>query len=507
MSDTDPVSVLIGGADGKHVSLNAKMANRHGMIAGATGTGKTITMQILAEGFSRAGVPVFLADVKGDVSGLSMQGKPHPKIDERLESIGIEDFQLRGNPVVFWDMYGEKGHPVRTTITELGPLLIANLLGLTDAQEGVLYAAFKIADEEGLSLLDLEDLQALLGWMSENRKQLVGEYGNFTSASIGSIQRDLLVLEEQGGEILLGEPALNLDDMMKVDFSGQGVISIMDVTTVMNKGPKLYSTFLLWMLSELFENLPEVGDQDKPKFVMFFDEAHLIFDDAPKALLDKIEQVVRLIRSKGVGIYFVSQSPMDIPEDVLGQLGMKIQHALRAFTPKEKKAVRIVAENFRANPDLDSVAAITDLGVGEALVSVLNENGAPTMVERTLIRPPQSRIGPVSDRERKTVVSRSPIFGRYEEAINRESAKELLKARADEKMKKLAEQEAQQQAEEKAEKQRKAQEKAAKKPRKKSSGYQRQTATEALMKSLARSLGGEGGRLLRGVLGSLLGRK
>jgi DNA helicase HerA-like ATPase len=499
MNTTEAVTVLIGGANGKHVELNAKMANRHGMIAGATGTGKTITMQVLAEGFSMAGVPVFLADVKGDVSGLAMQGKPHPKVDERIESIGIEGFHLRGNPVVFWDMYGKKGHPVRTTVTELGPLLISNLLGLSDAQEGVLYAAFKMADEEGLSLLDLEDLQALLAWMSDNRKELVGEYGNFTSASIGSIQRDLLVLEQQDGETLLGEPALNLNDMMKVDFSGQGVISIMDVTTVMNKGPKLYSTFLLWMLSELFENLPEVGDQEKPKFVMFFDEAHLIFDDAPKALLDKIEQVVRLIRSKGVGIYFVSQSPMDIPEEVLGQLGMKIQHALRAFTPKEKKAVKIVAQNFRANADLDTVAAITDLGVGEALVSVLDEKGAPTMVERALICPPQSRIGPVTDKERATVVSRSPLHGRYEEAVNRESAKEILKLRADEKMRKLAQLEAQKQAQEE-------QRQTAKKPRKKSSGYQRQTASEALLKSLARSLGGEGGRLLRGVLGSLLGK-
>jgi DNA helicase HerA-like ATPase len=365
----------------------------------------------------------------------------------------------------------------------------------------VLYAAFKIADEEGLSLLDLEDLQALLSWMSENRKALVGEYGNFTSASIGSIQRDLLVLEQQGGEILLGEPVLDLDDIMRVDYSGQGVISIMDVTTVMNKGPKLYATFLLWMLSELYENLPEVGDLEKPKLVLFFDEAHLIFDDAPRALLNKIEQVVRLIRSKGVGIYFVSQSPMDIPEDVLGQLGMKIQHALRAFTPKEQKAVKIVAQNFRANPELDSVAAITDLGVGEALVSVLDEKGAPTMVERTLIRPPQSRIGPVTDEERNTIISRSPMFGRYEESINRESAKELLKARADEKMKILAEFEVQQRAEE----EREAQAKAASKPRKKSSGYQRQTATQTLIKSLARSLGGEGGRLLRGILGSLMG--
>ncbi len=503
MNTTDPVRILIGGADGKHVALNAKMANRHGMIAGATGTGKTITMQILAEGFSRAGVPVFLADVKGDVSGLAMQGRPHPKVDERIESIGIEGFQLHGNPVAFWDMYGEKGHPVRTTVSELGPLLISNLLGLSGAQEGVLYAAFKIADEEGLLLLDLEDLQALLGWMNENRKELVGEYGNFTSASIGAIQRDLLVLEQQDGETLLGEPALNLNDFMKVDYSGQGVINIMDVTTVMNKGPKLYSTFLLWMLSELFENLPEVGDMDKPKFVLFFDEAHLIFDDAPDALLDKIEQVVRLIRSKGVGIYFVSQSPMDIPEDVLGQLGMKIQHALRAFTPKEKKAVKIVAQNFRANPNLDSVAAITDLGVGEALVSVLDEKGAPTMVERTLIRPPQSRIGPVTEKERTATVSRSPMYGRYEEAVNRDSAKELLKIRADEKMRRLAERE----AEEQAEKEREVELRKTKKTRKKSSGYQRQTASEALIKSLARSLGGEGGRLLRGVLGSLLGRK
>ncbi len=501
MTDTETVRILIGGADGVHVNLNAKMANRHGMIAGATGTGKTITMQVLAEGFSRAGVPVFMADVKGDVSGLAMQGRPHPKVDERIEKIGIDDFQLRPNPVVFWDMYGEKGHPVRTTVTELGPLLISNLLGLSDAQEGVLYSAFKMADDEGLALLDLEDLQALLTWMSDNRKELIGEYGNFTAASIGAIQRDLLVLEEQDGETFLGEPALNLNDMMKVDFSGQGVINIMDVTRVMNKGPKLYATFLLWMLSELFENLPEIGDQDKPKFVMFFDEAHLIFDDAPKALLDKLEQVVRLIRSKGVGVFFVSQSPMDIPEDVLGQLGMKVQHALRAFTPKERQAAKTVASNFRANPELDTAQAITDVGVGEALVSVLDGKGAPTMVQRTLIRPPQSRIGPVSDTERETVVSRSPLHGKYEEALNRESAKELLKTRAEEKMRELAELEAQQQAEEERERQ----ERAAR--REKSSRSRRETPSEALMKSLARSLGGEGGRLLRGVLGSLLGKR
>lgn len=495
MTDKDPITILIGGANGQHVYLNAAMANRHGMIAGATGTGKTVTMQILAEGFSRAGVPVFLADVKGDVSGLAIEGKPHPKIDERLDAIGIEDFQLRGNPVVFWDMYGKKGHPVRTTITELGPLLISNLLDLNDTQEGVLYAAFKLADEEGLTLLDLEDLQALLAWMGENRKELIGEYGNFTSASIGAIQRDLLVLEEQDGEVLLGEPALNLNDMMKIDFSGQGVINIMDVTTVLNTGPKLYATFLLWMLSELFENLPEVGDQEKPKFVMFFDEAHLIFDDAPKALLNKIEQVVRLIRSKGVGVYFVSQSPMDIPEDVLGQLGMKIQHALRAFTPKEKKAVKIVAQNFRANPELDTVSAITDVGVGEALVSVLDEDGAPTVVERTLIRPPQSRIGPLNDEERAIVMSRSPMQGRYEEAMNRESAKEMLKVRSDEKMHKLELIEIE-----------KEKEKSQKPSRKKSSGYQRQTVGEAMLKSVARSVGSQlGRRVIRGVLGSLFG--
>ncbi len=492
MTEVAPIKILLGGANGEHVNLNAKMANRHGMVAGATGTGKTVTMQILAEGFSRAGVPVFMADVKGDVSGIAIEGKPHPKIDERLDVIGIEDYQLRGNPVVFWDMYGEKGHPVRTTITELGPLLLTNLLDLNDTQQGVLYAAFKFADDEGLALLDLEDLQSLLSWMSENRKELIGEYGNFTSASIGAIQRNLLVLEEQDGELLLGEPALDLNDMIKVDFSGQGVINVMDVTTILNKGPKLYSTFLLWMLSELFENLPEVGDPEKPKFVMFFDEAHLIFDDAPKALLDKIEQVVRLIRSKGVGIYFVSQSPMDIPEEVLGQLGMKIQHALRAFTPKEKKALKTVAQNFRENPDIDTEHAITDVGVGEALVSVLDLDGSPTVVERTLIRPPQSRIGPLNDEERAMVMSRSPMQGRYDEAMNRESAQEMLKVRTDEKMRKAEEAEAQKQAD--------------KAKRKKSSGYQRQTVGEAMLKSVARSVGSQlGRRVMRGVLGSLFG--
>ncbi len=489
---TEQNQILIGGADGQQVFLNTSMANRHGMIAGATGTGKTITMQILAEGFSRAGVPVFLADVKGDVSGLATQGNPHPKIDGRVAAIGIDDFTLRGNPVVFWDMYGKQGHPVRTTVTELGPLLLTNLLELTSAQEGALYAAFKLADEEGLALLDLEDLQSLLSWMAENRKELVGEYGNFTSATIGAIQRALLVLEEQDGETLLGEPALDFNDLMSVDFSGNGIINIMDVTTVLSKGPKLYATFLLWLLAELFENLPEVGDSDKPKLVLFFDEAHLLFDDAPKALLDKIEQVVRLIRSKGVGVYFVSQSPLDIPDEVLGQLGMKVQHALRAFTPKEKKAVKMVAENFRENPDLDTHAAITDVGVGEALVSVLDEDGAPTMVERTLVRPPESRIGPLSDSEREMVMSRSPMRGRYDVEVNRESAQELLKVRTEIKMKQMEELEAQQAAE--------------KVKKKKSSGRSRQTASEAMLKSVVRAAGSQiGRRVVRGLLGSLFG--
>lgn len=513
-----PTQLLIGGADQKQVLMNARMANRHGMIAGATGTGKTITMQILAEEFSRAGVPVLLADVKGDVSGLACAASPHPKIDERVAAIGIQDYQAQANPVVFWDLYGKKGHPVRATISELGPLLLSNLLELNETQTGVLYAAFKIADDHGMLLLDLEDLQALLGWMSDNASDLRGDYGNFTSASIGAIQRDLLVLEEQDAEVFLGEPVLQLDDLMRQDFSGRGIINVLDVTTIISRGPKLYATFLLWLMSELFENMPEVGDPDKPKFVMFFDEAHLLFDDAPKALVDKIEQVVRLIRSKGIGVYFVSQSPLDIPEDVLGQLGMKIQHALRAFTPKEQKAVKVVAENFRANPDIDTEAEITQLGVGEALVSVLDGEGVPTRVEQVLIRPPQSRIGPASDEERAEQIRRSPIGNRYDAAENRESAMEILNKRAEDQMRKAEAEAERKAAEEAAEAERKAAEKAAKEAEKarrreereakRQSGgsSRRQTPTEAMVKSIARSVGTQiGRRVVRGILGSLLG--
>jgi len=469
------------------------MANRHGMIAGATGTGKTVTLQILAEGFSRIGVPVFLADVKGDLSGLTQPGKPHPKVDERIQKIKIEDYGFRGNPVILWDLFGELGHPIRTTISELGPLLLSNLLDLNDTQTGVLYGCFKIADDHGMLMLDLKDLRSMLAWMGENAKDLKSEYGNISTASIGAIQRGLIVLEEQGAEFFLGEPAVKLDDLMHTDFSGHGVINVMDVTRVMQTSPRLYATFLLWLLAELFENLPEVGDVDRPKFVMFFDEAHLLFDQAPDALVEKIEQVVRLIRSKGVGVYFISQSPLDIPEEVLGQLGLKIQHALRAFTPKDQKAVKVVAGTFRPNADIDTESAITNLGIGEALVSVLDESGSPTPVNITLIRPPESRIGPMTEEERREILTRSPLKGRYDEAVDRESAYEMLKERA-EAQAKAAEKAALREAEEEST--------SAKKGR----SYTRQTPVEAMVKSAARSIGSQIGRqLIRGVLGSLFG--
>ena len=507
---TQATTLLLGGQNQQQVLMDARMANRHGMIAGATGTGKTITMRIMVEEFSRAGVPVLVADVKGDVSGLAAAATAHPKINERIAAIGIENYQMQANPVVFWDLYGKLGHPVRATVSELGPLLISNLLELNETQTGVLYSAFKIADDNGLLLLDLEDLQALLGFMANNVKELRGEYGNFTAASIGAIQRDLLVLEEQDAEIFLGEPILQLDDLMRQDFSGRGVINVLDVTTMTSRGPKLYATFLLWLMAELFENMPEVGDADKPKFVMFFDEAHLLFDDAPKALVDRIEQVVRLIRSKGIGIYFVSQSPLDIPEDVLGQLGMKIQHALRAFTPKEQKAVKVVAENFRANPDIDTGQVITELGVGEALVSVLDAEGIPTPVEQILIRPPQSRIGPINGEVRAEQIKRSPIGNRYDQSENRESAMEMLKQRADERMRKVEEEAVRIQVEKEAkvaekERQRQAR-KAEREARRGSGGSRRQTASEALLKSVARTVGTQIGRkVVHGVLDSLFG--
>ncbi len=489
--------LLIGGNGSQTVFMDASMANRHGMVAGATGTGKTVTLQILAENFSKAGVPVFLADVKGDVSGVGKEAKPHPKIDERIETIGISDYQMVGSPVVFWDVFGAKGHPIRTTVSEIGPLLLSNLLDLNDTQTGILYSCFKIADDQGMLILDLKDLRSMLIWMGDNRAQLKSEYGNISSASIGAIQRGLIVLEEQGAEFFLGEPAIELSDLMGRDFSGRGVINILDSNTLLQKSPKLYSTFLLWLLSELFESLPEVGDAEKPKFVMFFDEAHLLFDGAPKVLVEKIEQVVRLIRSKGVGIYFITQSPLDVPEEILGQLGLKIQHALRAFTPKDQKAVKTVAETFRSNPNLDTGDVITQLGVGEALVSTLDSEGVPTQVERVLIRPPESRIGPMSDTERQEQISRSPYRGRYDKPLDRESAYEMLIQRAEANAaqeEQIAKEEALREAEEDRAR--------ASSPRKRRSS--RQTPTEAFVKSAARAIGSQlGRRVIRGLLGSL----
>ena len=497
-SSQENTQLLIGGNGTQTVFMDASMANRHGMVAGATGTGKTITLQILAENFSKIGVPVFLADVKGDVSGVGKPAKPHPKIDERIATIGITDYDMLPSPVVFWDLFGEKGHPIRTTVSEIGPLLLSNLLELNETQTGILYSCFKIADDEGMLILDLKDLRSMLIWMGDNRAELKSEYGNISTASIGAIQRGLIVLEEQGAEFLLGEPAVELDDLMSHDFSGRGVINILDASTLIQKSPKLYATFLLWLLSELFETLPEVGDAEKPKFVMFFDEAHLLFDDAPKVLVDKIEQVVRLIRSKGVGIYFISQSPLDIPEEILGQLGLKVQHALRAFTPKDQKAVRTVANTFRANPKIDTGQVITELGVGEALVSTLNAEGIPTQVEQILIRPPESQIGPMTETERSEIINRSPYRGRYDQTLDRESAYEMLVKRAEN-------QAAQEEAIEKEEAAREAAEaktSGASKPRSRRSN--RQSPTEAFVKSAARAIGSQlGRRVIRGVLGSL----
>ena len=484
--------LLIGGNGNQTVWMNASMANRHGMVAGATGTGKTVTLQILAENFSQIGVPVFLADVKGDVSGIGKPAKPHPKIDERINTIGVQSYTMQASPVVFWDLFKNKGHPIRTTVSEIGPLLLASLLQLNETQTGILYACFKIADDQGLLILDLKDLRSMLIWMGDNRALLKSEYGNISTASIGAIQRGLLVLEEQGADFLLGEPAISLADLMSHDFSGRGVINILDSSQLIQSSPKLYSTFLLWLLSELFESLPEVGDADKPKFVMFFDEAHLLFDDADKVLVDKIEQVVRLIRSKGVGIYFISQSPLDIPQEILGQLGLKIQHALRAFTPKDQKAVRIVADTFRANPNIDTGDVITELGVGEALVSTLDEDGIPSQVERVLIRPPESRIGPMDDQERAEQIQRSPFRGRYDQDLDRESAYEMLVKRAE---KETAEEQAIEREE-----QVRAQAKK-KSPSRRSS---RQSTGEAFAKSIARAVGTQlGRRVIRGILGSL----
>ncbi len=429
-------SIFIGlGGNGEPQRLTLRRANRHGLVAGATGTGKTVTLQGLAESFSAAGVPVFLADVKGDLAGMAMPGSPtasmHGALAARAAELGLDGLSYADNPVVFWDLFGEQGHPVRTTVSEMGPLLLARLMNLNETQEGVLNIAFRVADEEGLLLLNLEDLQALLLHCAENAADLSGRYGNVTKPSVGAIQRQLLQLESQGGASFFGEPALEIADLLNVDETGRGFVNILTASKLM-ASPKLYATFLLWLLSELFEELPEVGDPDKPRLVFFFDEAHLLFDDAPKALQEKIEQVVRLIRSKGVGIYFVTQNPIDIPEEVGGQLGNRVQHALRAYTPRDQKAIRAAAETFRVNPRLDVETAITELKVGEALVSVLQEDGSPTPVERTLIKPPRSRLGPLTDRERAVMQAASPLAGKYEAAVDRESAEEILKARGEE---------------------------------------------------------------------------
>jgi len=488
-------NICIGGNKNTQVNLNLRMANRHGLIAGATGTGKTVSLQVLAENFSRNGVPVFLADVKGDLSGLAESGKMNDKIRSRLDVIGMNEFSCEANPTLFWDVFAKAGHPVRTTISDVGPLMLSSLLDLNDTQSGILYSAFDLADDNGLLLLDLKDLRSLLNWVHENRKDLGSEYGNLSPASIGAIQRKLLVLEQQGAEDFFGEPALNLNDLMITDFSGRGVVSVLDVTRLMIESPRLYATFLLWLLSELYEQMPEIGDPDKPRLVLFFDEAHMLFDDAPKALLEKIEQVVRLIRSRGVGVYFITQNPLDIPDKVLGQLGTRIQHALRAFTPRDQKAVKSAAETFRSNPKLDTVKVITELETGEALVSILNEKGSPTPVERVLICPPHSRIGPLTENERATIIGRSPLKGRYDETIDRESAHEILKKRAeDEQRLKALEQ---------AEKNKQQQKQKTTRPR-----SRRQGVGEAMLKSAARSIGSSlGRRIFRGIMGSLLGGK
>ncbi|MEP5569849.1 MAG: helicase HerA-like domain-containing protein [Halioglobus sp.] len=483
------MSILIGGNDAGQVSLDPKFANRHGLIAGATGTGKTVTLQCLAEGFSDLGVPVFLADVKGDISGMSQPGKPHPKVDERVEKIGIENYSQRAYPIAFWDLFGKKGTPVRSTVSEMGPQMLSRLLDLNETQESVMTLVFEFADQEGVLLVDLKDLRTTLEYLGDNSADMGTGY-RVSKASVNAILRRLLMLEREGGRKFFGEPALQLEDFMQTSRDGRGIINILAADKLI-MSPRVYSTFLLWLLSELFETLPELGDPEQPVLVFFFDEAHLLFRDSPKHLLEKIEQVVRLIRSKGVGVYFVSQSPSDIPDSVLAQLGNRIQHALRAYTPKEQKAVRVAAQSFRANPKLDTVTAITEMGVGEALVSTLQKKGVPSPVERVLVRPPHSRMGKATAAERKVIVDRDPNMRRYGKAYDPRSAHEVLSERTEARLKHQQESELA--------------ERAAKAKGKKSSGSSRQSVGEAFMKSIARSLGSATGRkLFRGILGSLL---
>jgi DNA helicase HerA-like ATPase len=491
MTAADPGIFIGRGAVPVYLELH--LANRHGLIAGATGTGKTVSLQILAEEFSRRGVPVFMADVKGDLSGISQPGRENPNLAARADAIGLTDYVFESFPVVFWDLFGKQGHRVRATLSDMGPLLLARMLGLNETQEGVLYAIFKLADDQGMLLLDLKDLRALLTFAGENARQLTLEYGSIPAASIGAIQRRLLVLEQEGARQFLGEPALDLFDFMRTEPNGYGNINILAADRLLQT-PKLYAMFLLWLLSELFEELPEIGDPDKPRLVFFFDEAHLLFTDAPRPLVEKVEQVVRLIRSKGIGVYFVTQNPLDIPETILGQLGNRIQHALRAFTPREQKAVRAAAETFRANPAFDAAEAIRELGVGEALVSTLGGKGIPGRVERTLIRPPASRLGPATPAERQALIATSQFRGRYDQSVDRKSAYELLVERAARAATATSGQAVPAGGR-----------KLPAEPRTRSRSSNRQSVMEALVKSVARSIGSSLGRQIsRGILGSIL---
>ncbi|MGC2167384.1 MAG: helicase HerA-like domain-containing protein [Gallionella sp.] len=494
--------LLIAKNNDKELFLHPHMANRHGLIAGATGTGKTVTLQSMVESFSSIGVPVFLSDIKGDLSGLAKAGGGNAKVTARVQQLQLENFSHRAFPVTFWDVFGKLGHPLRATISDMGPLLLGRMLNLNEVQQGVMSLVFKIADDDGMLLLDLKDLRAMVQYVGDNARDFTSEYGNISTASIGAIQRGLLQIETQGGASLFGEPMLDIADLMQADGDGYGMINILAANQLMNS-PKVYSTMLLWLLSELFENLPEAGDLAKPKLVFFFDEAHLLFNDAPAALLDKVEQVVRLIRSKGVGVYFVTQNPADVPDKILGQLGNRVQHALRAFSPRDQKAVKAAAETMRDNPALNEANSITELGVGEALVSCLNEQGTPEIVERALIIPPRAQVGPLTEVERKSVIQDSLLAGHYEKTVDRESAYEILKSRANEKQL----------------------EKSAQPPNTKSptadsgvggmlgdllgtgsKGRSREGIGEALAKSAARAIGSAVGRqIVRGVLGSLLG--
>lgn len=491
--------ILVAKREENEYYLLPQMANRHGVITGATGTGKTVTLQRLAEEFSRRGVPVFMADIKGDLTGVSQPGGQNPKVLERLKMLGMENAAFEGFPVTLWDVFGRQGHPLRATISEMGPLLLARILELNDTQEGVLSLAFKVADDNGWLLLDLKDLRLLLQYIGDNTAEFTTQLGNVSKASIGAIQRGLLQLEQQGGAVFFGEPAVRLDDMMQT-IGGRGVLNLLAADELIN-APKLYSTFLLWLLSELFETLPEAGDLDKPKFVFFFDEAHLLFNDAPTALVAKIEQVVRLIRSKGVGVYFVTQSPADIPDKVLAQLGNRIQHALRAYTPKEQEAVRVAAKSFRENPDLDTVKAISELGVGEVLISTLDAKGVPTIVDRAFVIPPAGRIGPITPEQRQQLIAGSIVAGIYEKAIDRESAYEILSAEAEQK--KQAEQAAIAAAA--AEKQRIAEEKASRAAARNPDSFM-ETVGKSVARSASSAIGRQiGSQIVRGILGGIFG--